>query len=163
MPKPATQHHWTIPQALAWIAKPGNLEAVSKLSGARVGLWQLPKDRQAQQDHYGEVYVCTLAGWSDLKEQLESHAIEAWGVPFDHYKHVSIPAHEWRGKSDTERCCDDSPLLTQCGHHSPLPRRLECYSFVGPSLRSTWFGWFRNTSGQKNLALNLRFGCIFVN
>jgi hypothetical protein len=98
VPKPATtQHHWTVPQALAWIAEPGNLEAASKLGGPRVGLWQLPKDRQAQQDDYGVLYICTLAGWNDLKEKLESSAIEAWGVPFDHDKHVAIPAHEWRG------------------------------------------------------------------
>lgn len=26
-----------------------------------------------------------------------------------------------------------------------------------------WFAWFRNPSGQKYLALDLQFGCIFVN
>lgn len=26
-----------------------------------------------------------------------------------------------------------------------------------------WFAWFRNLSGQKYLALDLQFGCIFVN
>ena len=97
MADPLAEHHWTIPMALAWIAQPENLDAVGKLSGRRVALWQLSRERQPQHFDDGAIEVVTIAGWDALKEKLEGGAFEAWGVPFDQDKHVSIPPHEWRG------------------------------------------------------------------